>query len=42
MIMTLSEGTLFVPANKKATYAIHRGHTVRRRRFIAGDYLQVE
>jgi hypothetical protein len=42
VIMMLSEETLFVPANKKATYAVHRGHMIRRRRLIAGDYLQVE
>jgi hypothetical protein len=42
VIMTLSEDTLLVSANKKAAYAIHRGHITRRRfaktrrRFIAG------
>jgi hypothetical protein len=40
--MTLSEEKLLVSANKKAAYAIHRGHITRRRfaktrrRFIAG------
>jgi hypothetical protein len=42
VIMTLNEETLLVSANRKAAYAIHRGHTIRRRRLIAGDYLQVE
>ena len=42
VIMTLSEEKLLVSANKKAAYAIHRGHITRRRfaktrrRFIAG------